>query len=322
MDARAFDMFVRLLGTLSSRQMSKVGTLLEHQSAQAQTATILEKAAAANLECPRCRSKRYYGHGEAHGLHRFRCRDCSKTFNSLTGTPLARLRLKGKWLRYLDCLLMATTVRRAAAAVGVHKNTSFRWRHRFLTLPKTDRPSQLSGIAEADEIYLHESEKGARNIQRAPRKRGAPAKQRGTSKEQVCVLVARDRMGQTLDFITGRGPVSKLELRRCLLPVLAADTLLVSDGNASYRYFARDVSISHQAVNISKGIRVKGAIHVQNVNAYHSRFRIWMARFHGVATHYLPNYLGWRWAVDAHRIDSPVTMLRAAIGAFPHLAGT
>lgn len=322
MDARAFDIFVRLLDTLSSRQMSKVGKLLERRSAQAQTATVLEKAAAANLECPRCRSKKYYGHGEAHRLHRFRCRDCSKTFNSLTRTPLARLRFKGKWLRYLECLLMATTVRRAAAAVGVHKNTSFRWRHRFLTLSKTDRPSQLSGIAEADEIYLHESEKGARNLQRAPRKRGAPAKQRGTSKEQVCVLVARDRMGQTLDFVTGRGPVSKLELRRCLLPVLADDTLLVSDGNASYRYFARGAGISHQAVNIGKRIRVKGAIHVQNVNAYHSRFRIWMTRFHGVATHYLPNYLGWRWAVDAQRIDSPVTMLRAAIGAFPHLAGT
>lgn len=322
MDARAFDMFVRLLGTLSSRQMSKVVKLLEHQSAQAKTATVLEKAAAANLECPRCRSKKFYGHGEAHGLHRFRCRVCAKTFNSLTGTPLARLRLKGKWLRYVDCLLMATTVRRAAAAIGVHKNTSFRWRHRFLTLPKTDRPSQLSGIAEADEIYLLESEKGARDLDRAPRKRGGSAKQRGTSKEQVCVLVARDRMGQTLDFVTGRGPVSKLELRRYLSPVLADDTLLVSDGNASYRYFARDAGISHQSVNISKGIRVKGAIHVQNVNAYHSRFRIWMTRFHGVATHYLPNYLGWRWAVDAQRIASPITMLRAAIGVFPHSAGT
>jgi hypothetical protein len=90
-------------------------------------------------------------------------------------------------------------------------------------------------------------------------------------------LMARDRIGQTLDFVTGRGPVSKLQLRRCLSPVLVDDTLLVSDGNASYRYFARDAGISHQAVNISKGIRVRGAIHVQNVNAYHSRFREWMA---------------------------------------------
>ena len=32
----------------------------------------------------------------------------------------------------------------------------------------------------------------------------------------------------------------------------------------------------------------------QNVNAYHSRLNIWMVRFHGVATKYLVNYLGWR----------------------------
>ncbi|MGZ8316595.1 MAG: IS1595 family transposase [Telluria sp.] len=322
MDAHTFEMFVGLLSTLTRRQMSKVVTILDHQSAQAKTAAILEKAAAPNLECPRCRSKKFYGHGEAHGLHRYCCRVCSRTFNSLTGTPLARLRFKGTWLRYLDCLLMATSVRRAAAVVGIHKNTSFRWRHRFLTLPKTDRPSLLSGIAEADEIYFLESEKGARDLQRAPRKRGGSAKKRGTSDEQICVLVARDRIGQTLDFVTGRGPVSKLQLRRCLFPVLAEDALLVSDGNASYRYFAHDAGISHQAGNISKGIRVRGAIHVQNVNAYHSRFRMWMERFHGVATHYLPNYLGWRWAVDADRIDSPVTMLRAAIGVFPHLPVT
>lgn len=232
------------------------------------------------------------------------------------------MRHKGRWLDYLGCLLDATTVRRAAAAVGAHKNTSFRWRHRFLTLPKTDRPLHLGGIAEADEIYFLESEMGARALERTPRKRGGSAKKRGTSNEQVCVLVARDRMGNTLDFVTGRGPVFKAQLKRCLLPVLESAALPVSDGNASYRYFARDAEISHQAVNIRQGIRVKGAFHVQNVNAYHSRFRMWMARFHGVATHDLPNYLGWRWAVDANRINSPDIMLRAAVGAFPHLTVT
>ena len=37
-----------------------------------------------------------------------------------------------------------------------------------------------------------------------------------------------------------------------------------------------------------------GAFHIQNVNAYHGRLKSWMARFNGVATRYLPNYLGWR----------------------------
>lgn len=38
--------------------------------------------------------------------------------------------------------------------------------------------------------------------------------------------------------------------------------------------------------------------HVQNVNAYDGRLKIWMHRFHGVATHYLANYLGWRRLID------------------------
>jgi IS1 family transposase len=234
----------------------------------------------------------------------------------LTGTPLSHLRHKSKWLDYLDCVLNSTTVRRAAAAVSVAKNTSFRWRHRFLTVTKTDRPKRLHGIAEADEMYLLQSEKGARNLDRPARKRGGTASKRGISEEQVCILVARDRTGQTLDFVTGKGPVTKRQLHQCLPPILAEDVLLVTDSNAAYRYFAAEAGVSHESVNLRAGVRVRGAIHVQNVNAYHSRFREWLSRFHGVATHYLPNYLGWRWALDAHRIDSPENLLKAAIGVF------
>ena len=110
MDARSFEMFTKLLSTLSSRQLIKVAAILAHQAADAKSTTILEQAAAANLACPRCRSRKFYGHGEAHDLHRYRCRDCLKTFNSLTGTPFSRLRLKGKWLRYVDCLHLAQAV--------------------------------------------------------------------------------------------------------------------------------------------------------------------------------------------------------------------
>jgi hypothetical protein len=46
------------------------------------------------------------------------------------------------------------------------------------------------------------------------------------------------------------------------------------------------------------------------------QFREWLARFHGVATRYLPNYLGWRWALDGQRINSTDALLRTAIGVF------
>ncbi|MTW06006.1 IS1595 family transposase, partial [Duganella ginsengisoli] len=45
-------------------------------------------------------------------------------------------------------------------------------------------------------------------------------------------------------------------------------------------------------------------------------------RFHGVATRYLPNYLGWRCVLDAGRIDTPESMLKAAIGHFPRFVVT
>lgn len=41
-----------------------------------------------------------------------------------------------------------------------------------------------------------------------------------------------------------------------------------------------------------------GVWHVQNVNAYHRHLKAWLARFHGVTTKYLLNYLGWRQLLD------------------------
>jgi len=75
-----------------------------------------------------------------------------------------------------------------------------------------------------------------------------------------------------------------------------------------------------RSARLRAGIRVvehaRGAIHVQNVNGYHSRFHVWLRHFRGVATRYLPNYLGWRWAIDQQRIHSSETLLKAAIGVF------
>jgi hypothetical protein len=101
-----------------------------------------------------------------------------------------------------------------------------------------------------------------------------------------------------------------------LRPVLAPDTLLVTDANKAYQAFARQQGISHQYMNVSAGEHVRGAVHVQNVNGYHSRFHKWLRRFNGVATRYLPNYLGWLWAIDQERIRTSETLLRAAIGVF------
>jgi transposase-like protein len=161
-EACAFNSYLTQIAHLTRAQCVRVLALLKPAVHQGHTAAVIEEAVAPMLCCPRCQGKQLYRHGTKSGLQRFRCRACGRTFNSLTGTPLARLRHKEKWLDFSECMLDSRTVRKAAAHVRVAKNTSLRWRHRFLTLTKTDHPACLNGIAEADETFLLESQKGAR----------------------------------------------------------------------------------------------------------------------------------------------------------------
>ena len=138
----------------------------------------------------------------ASGLQRYRCSTCKITFNALTGTPLARLRHKDKWLEYAQQITEGKSIRKSAKACDVHRNTSFRWRHRFLALSNKHKATSLVGIAEADETFFLKSFKGKKQgMTRAPRKRGGKASKRGLSDEQVPVLICRDRTGSTADFV-------------------------------------------------------------------------------------------------------------------------
>jgi len=323
MNAETFNELIRQMPRLTLRQRELLRKRLDTHDGQQRMLTIIELPGSAQPRaCPHCQSADLDRHGQVSGLQRYRCQACHRTFNALTGTGLARLRKKDKWLDFGAALVASQTLRQAAAALQVHRNTTLRWRHRFLGSIKADRAATLQGITEADETYFLESRKGSRKLGRPARRRGGKASKPGLSGEQVCVLVARDRTGQTLDWVMGRGQMTKAELSSALQPVLAEDALLVSDGNPTYRYFAQDAHLSHEAINLSAGVRVRGAVHVQNVNAYHGRLRQWLGRFHGVATCYLDNYLGWFRSLDNHHADSGESVLAMALGKFPHLTVT
>ena len=320
MKAPGFTQWLAHLPALNQAQRLQVLRALQPAAGLEQVVALIGRLRANERRCPRCNGPRWHRHGSANDLPRYRCLDCGRTYNDLSGTALARLRLRGKWLAYLDTLLASRPVRSAADEVGVHRNTAFRWRHRFLHKVKDDKPGQLSGIVEADELFMLESQKGSRTLARPARKRGGVASRRGISRELDCILVARDRSGQTIDAVTGRGPLTAEQAELHLLPVLDPQALLVTDSHAAYRAFTRKHRIAHQTVNLRRGVRVRagvaGAIHVQNVNAYHRRWREWIARFHGVASRYLPNYLGWRRALDGARITSADGLLGLAIKPF------
>jgi transposase-like protein len=251
----------------------------------------IEARFSADPRCPSCRSAAISKWGSANRLKRYRCKACKLTFNSLTGTPLAQLHKRELWADHAQALVDGVSLRKVATRIGVHLETAFRWRHRFLKAPKAVKPKLLNGTVEADETYFLKSEKGSRKLQRLARKRGGKAKKRGLSDEQVPVLIARDRNKTTTDCILQDR--STKSISSVLEPIVAKSAVLVSDGAQSYRAFANKAGIVHVALNLSEGEHTWGVYHIQNVNNYDSRLKTWMRRFNGVATKYLDSYLGW-----------------------------
>src|SRR4051794_11098883 len=217
-----FEVVVRLVEQLGGEQGAALGGALAPAPGEPGAVRLLEEAFAAAPRCPHCAQaappQRW---GRASGLRRYRCKACRKTFNALTGTSLARLRKKERWLAYGEALAAGMSLTKAAAHCGVRLTTSFRWRHRFLRAPPAT-PRALGGVVEADETFFRRSHKGSRRWRRGdappgrrPRRRGEPASKRGLSAEQVPALIARDRAGHTADAV---------------LPDLGADAIAPAPG--------------------------------------------------------------------------------------------
>lgn len=304
MKAAEFKDWIKSIERMSRSQRDKLRERLEGKASVDKIIDLIEQAPNAELVCPYCNGTKLYRWGKASELQRYRCRHCNRTFNALTGTALARLHHKDKWLDYERSMIQGVSVRKAAIRCGIAKNTSFKWRHRFLRVPSIHQSSKMNGIVEADEMYFLESFKGQRHLTRAARKRGGKAAKRGTSKEQVPVLVVRDRHGETADRILRGTSVKQVGTE--LIPLLSRDVILCTDGMPAYRQITREAKIVHRPVNIAAGKRVINDIyHIQNVNAYGSRLRQWTVKFHGVATRYLESYLGWHRMID--RLGQSIT---------------
>lgn len=119
------------------------------------------------------------------------------------------------------------------------------------------------------------------------------------SAEQIPVLVVRDRSGQHADFQLEK--LDAAQVRERLHPLIDADAILCTDSTGVYAHFAKAEGITHRPVNLSQKRKVDGPFHIQNVNAYDSRLKSWMIRFHGVATQYLAHYLGWRRLLERYQ---------------------
>jgi len=273
----------------------------------------------APVGCPHCRSPEVRPWGGARGLPRYRCPQCRKTFNPFTGTPVAGLHNKERWLDQARALIEGESLAKAAERCRIDPSTAFRWRHRFLAALNHDKAKRLSGIVEADETFILESFKGRRGgLARPARRRGGKGAKRGLSAEQIPVVVARDRSGATFDAVLPRLDAASLE--EALGERIPPSTDFCCDGGAAITAFAKRAKLKIHALPAPGNPKPEDpGFHINNVNAYHGRLKEWMRRFHGVATENLPTYLSWRRTLEAlNDANDPKAWIRAAAGIGPY----
>jgi transposase-like protein len=314
MKAQDYQAFVEQLADLTTGQREALLAALTSKSSSSEVIAMIETRFAADPACGHCGSQDFGGWGRQADLRRYKCKSCAKTFNALTGTPLAQLHCRDKWLDYARAMVDGISLRKAAERCAVDLTTSFRWRHRFLQAPKLTKAAAVTGIVEADETFIRKSAKGSRSLLRRARERGEKAEKPGLSTDDYdAVLIMRDRHGATTDAILSDLTADTFAAH--LTPVVAKDAVLVSDGRDAYGAFAHANAILHIPIIASHGEHVYEGFHIQNINAYMSRLKGWMQRFKGVASNYLASYLGWRRMIErTGERFTPRHALMAAVG--------
>ena len=295
MQPHEFQTILNALPLLTNQQRNELIESLAEKDSPIGIAETIEANFTKAPKCPHCGSEDLHKWGVRNKRQRYRCKACRSTLNSFSKTHLARLQKPEKWDQYLEGVTNSMTLRPAAKRCGVNLKTAFRWRHRFLKAVECDQALELSGITELDETLFRESFKGQKKG--LPR----PARKRGSDKKSECrkipVMVARDRSGSTVDGVLENGSAD--EICKHLNARINIETVVCADASLAHEKLARKLGFIFKELVTSSGQKVlDGVFHLQHVNAYHSHLKQWIKGvFHGVATKYLPHYLGWRRAL-------------------------
>ncbi len=237
--------------------------------------------------CPHCSRRHVQKWGHFSGRQRYRCCDCGRTFSTFTGTALYYLKRPDHWARFLWCVEGRLTVRAAAAVLGVHRNTAHRWRHRLLDQWRAEPRPRLTGRVVIGDFSIPHSLKGARALQRPPRRHGEPWTFPSLQTGPVMVLVAWERPGAMVIESVGARRLRSDEYDARIGPRLRNVTTIVGTRvlHCALTGFSLRLGAQYQSE--------KRCFFPTEVFLVRRALRAWLRPLRGVSTKRLDNYLEW-----------------------------
>ncbi len=283
-----------VLAKLSTFEMEELLLLKERieQTLENDRDGILKEQENQLSSCPHCGSLDYIKWGAYKNGHRYKCKECKKTFLPTTGTAIHWSKKPKEFMDFSISMLSEdeTALSKQAERFGISKVTAFEWRHKLLMSIRDEAPT-FEAETEMDDLWFRYSQKGRKGLKHR-RVRGR-ASHRGDNGYVCKVLVTKQREGPLDMSLVKIGRLDSVSIRARLDGKFTPTASLFTDKHPSIAAFAKEQEIHHQSFKASK--HAKGEkVHVQTANSLAQRFdKIVNDCLRGVATKYLQNYANW-----------------------------
>ena len=245
--------------------------------------------------CPHCQSKHIIKYGKDNkGNQRYLCKECLKTFSSITGSLLSYTKKQPyQWFEYIQSLFNGDTLARSAAIVGISEQTSLVWRHKILSIlaTLTDDDPVLS-----DTVYLDEK----LNVVSHPGKHmeNKEKVKRGMSHQKRNIVCAIDQHNNKVIQVSETGRIHSKELYKIYKDKIPSTCQVVSDSLRSYHKLMKDLKVKW--VKIPSGKKEKDGYTLKKINDLHSSIDLFLYKYRGISDKYLRNYMGLYKYKDQH----------------------
>lgn len=262
----------------------------------------------APMACPHCGSIDVKKHGKVNDKQRYKCKDCCKTFNEGTGSISHHSHLSDwQWKEIIRGMVLGLSIPKIADLTELSVKAVWYNRNKVLHILADlfGYQDNFVDIAECDEHFVHMSFKGKRDpeffvykLGRLPRHHRTRAEKieylqkyglwdelcknpeqldlllkgdadlPGTNRDSVCILTGKDRSGNLFAKPVCLGNAESSHIVNHFDGRFNEDTILVTDGNNSYNWFADERNIHHVKVPSDK--KAVGPYSLARVNAVHS----------------------------------------------------
>ena len=223
------------------------------------------------------------------GKQMLKCKSCGHRFVMDRGQiTYYSHQTQDKWNDLITDSQNGISLKDSAAKLKINECTVFRMRHKFLHFLQVLTDHNVVKLqVELDEKYVPCSHKGTKMENVKGKKRGTPARKRGISDEQVCLLTAVDRTESAYLKAFNMARPTNEDIDHLKAHIQAGSFVWV-DGLQSYRHLLEECQCPYKVVKDKN--EYDAVNHLNNVNSFHGKIEQQYTRYRGVASKYINRY--------------------------------